>query len=102
MTWPAQSLDIGATVAWLNANAARFGGDPRRIVVVGHSSGGAVVASYVFDHSIETTRDGNVGAVLISGVYGYHTEAPFYYGEDPKSSASGPGRKFPGRPAGES
>jgi acetyl esterase len=87
VTWPAQSLDIGAAVSWLKANAARFGGDPRRIVIVGHSSGGAIVASYLFDHSIETTRDGIVGAVLVSGVYGYHTKAPFYYGEELTTAA---------------
>jgi acetyl esterase/lipase len=86
VTWPAQSLDVGAAVAWLKANAARHGGDPRRIVVIGYSSGGGVVASYVFDHSIEATRDGIVGAVLVSGIYGYHTKAPFYYGEDPKTA----------------
>ena len=82
VTWPAQSLDVGAAVAWLKANAASHGGDPQRIVVIGYSSGGGVVASYVFDRSLETTRDGIVGAVLISGMYGYHTEAPVYYGED--------------------
>lgn len=82
VTWPAQSLDVGAAVAWLKANAARHGGDPQRIVVIGYSSGGGAVASYVFDHSIETTRDGVVGVVLVSGLYGYHTKAPFYYGED--------------------
>src|SRR4051794_7386366 len=87
VTWPAQSLDVGAAVAWLKANAARYDGDPQRIVVVGYSSGGGAVTSYLFDHSIETTRDGIVGAVLISGIYGYHSEAPFYYGEDPKTAA---------------
>jgi acetyl esterase len=86
VTWPAQSLDIGAAVVWLKANAARHGGDPRRIVVIGYSSGGGVVASYVFDHSIKTTAEGIVGAVLVSGIYGYHTEAPFYYGDDPKTA----------------
>jgi triacylglycerol lipase len=84
VSWPAQSLDVGAAVAWLKANAAHHGGDPQRIVVIGYSSGGGVVASYLFDHSIETTRDGIVGAVLVSGIYGYNTKVPFYYGEDPK------------------
>ena len=86
VSWPAQSLDVGAAVAWLKANAASHGGDPRRIVVIGYSSGGGVVASYLFDHSIETTRDGVVGAVLVSGMYGYHTKAAHYYGEDPKTA----------------
>ena len=87
VAWPAQSLDIGAAVNWLKTNAERFGGDPKRIVIVGHSSGAGVVASYVFDHSIETTREGVVGAVLVSGVYGYNSKAPFYYGEDPTAAS---------------
>jgi acetyl esterase/lipase len=66
-TWPAQSLDIGKAVAWLNANAAQYGGDPRRIILIGYSSGAATVASYIFDQSIQTSRDGVVGAVLMSG-----------------------------------
>ena len=82
VTWPTQSLDLGNAIGWLRANAARFGGDPRTIVVIGHSSGAAVVASYLLDHSIDTARDGVVGAVLISGVYGYETRAPDYYGHD--------------------
>jgi triacylglycerol lipase len=89
-TWPAQSLHIGAAVNWLKTNADRFGGDPKRIVIIGHSSGAGLVASYLFDHSIETTRDGVIGAVLISGVYGYYSgyssRAPYYYGEDPTTA----------------
>jgi acetyl esterase/lipase len=99
VTWPTQSLDLGNAIGWLRDNAARFGGDPRTIVVIGHSSGAAVVASYLLDHSIDTARDGVVGAVLISGVYGYETRAPDYYGHDateaanrmPRSHAAGTG-----------
>jgi triacylglycerol lipase len=94
--WPEQSLDLGSAVAWLKANAAKYGGDPRRIVVIGHSSGAAVAASYVLDTSIKTDRDGVVGAVLLSGVFGYGTSAPAYYGGEagtttcPKSGVSTP------------
>jgi acetyl esterase/lipase len=87
--WPAQSRDLGSAVAWLRANAARYGGDPGRIVVIGHSSGAAVVASYVFGQSLKSTRAGVVGAVLISGVYGYgplFAGARQYYGSDPKKA----------------
>ena len=55
-TWPEQSIDVGKAVAWLNANAAQYGGDPRRIVVIGYSSAASVVASYLCDQSIDTTR----------------------------------------------
>jgi acetyl esterase/lipase len=88
VAWPAQSLDIGAAVAWLGANAARYGGDARRIVLIGFSSGGAVVASYLFDQSIVTPRDGVVGGVLISGSgLGYRGVRAVYYGDDPAQAA---------------
>ena len=89
-TWPAQSLDIGSAIAWLRANAGRYGGDPDRIILIGHSSAGGAVASYVLDQSINTPRDGIVGAVLISGVYGYAPQsltAAQYYGGDPTQTA---------------
>jgi acetyl esterase len=85
-TWPEQSLDIGKAVAWLSANAAQYGGDPRRIVLIGYSSAAATVASFVFDQSIQTTRDGVVGAVLMSG-FGYTGNSPAYYGDDPAKIA---------------
>lgn len=85
--WPSQSVDLGSAIAWLRANTAQFGGDPNQIVVVGHSSGAAEIVSYVFDHSIDTSRDGVIGGVLISGPYGYNrsTVGPrsrAYYGNE--------------------
>jgi len=85
-TWPEQSLDVGKAVAWLNANAPRYGGNPGRIVVIGYSSAASVVASYLSDRSIETTRNGVVGAALIS-IFGYTGNAPVYYGDDPAKVA---------------
>ena len=85
--WPEQSLDVGKAVSWLGANAARYGGDPHRMIVIGFSTGASVVASYIFDQSIQTTRDGVVGAVLMSGGFGYGSHKPVYYGEDPAKAA---------------
>jgi acetyl esterase/lipase len=86
-TWPEQSLDVGQAVAWLGANAARYGGDASRMIVIGFSSGASVVASYIFDQSVQTTRNGVVGAVLMSGGFGYGSRAPAYYGEDAGKAA---------------
>jgi acetyl esterase len=85
-TWPEQSLDIGMAVGWLSANAGQYSGDPHRIILIGYSIGAAAVASYVFDQSIQTTRDGVVGAVLMSG-FGYTGNSPVYYGDDPAKIA---------------
>jgi acetyl esterase len=67
VTWPAASDDVGAVVAFLKQNAARYGGDPQRIVLIGHSAGANAVASYVLDPSIHPEDGpGVVAAVLIS------------------------------------
>jgi acetyl esterase len=80
VAFPAETLDVGNAVQWLAANAARYGGDPTRIVLIGHSAGAAIVASYVLDRSIETDRHGVVGAILISGGYVPHEQDVVYYG----------------------
>ena len=43
--WPAAAQDVAATVSWLKANAASYGGDPDRIYVIGHSAGATHLAS---------------------------------------------------------
>ncbi len=69
-TWPAGSEDVGAMVAWARANAARYGGDPAKIYLVGHSAGATHVAGYVFEKSLQPAAGSGVaGAVLISGRY---------------------------------
>lgn len=41
--------DAAAAVAWTVRNCARYGGDPKRIVVAGHSAGGYLAAMVVLD-----------------------------------------------------
>jgi len=41
--------DAAAAVAWTVRHCARYGGDPRRIVVAGHSAGGYLAALLVLD-----------------------------------------------------
>ncbi|HUK60699.1 MAG TPA: alpha/beta hydrolase [Stellaceae bacterium] len=101
--YPDATLDVGSAVQWLAANAARYGGDPKRIVVVGHSAGAAIVASYALDLSIETTRTGVVGAVIISVPAGHtgerRTADNVYYGtnaaKDEPLAHVGDGSKMP-------
>ena len=38
--WPAGFEDVQTAIRWVKAHAADYHGDPRRIVLVGHSSGG--------------------------------------------------------------
>ena len=66
--WPAGAADVGAAVAWARANARKYGGDPGRIYVFGHSAGAANVASYLFDPAVHPPQGpGVAGAILMSG-----------------------------------
>jgi acetyl esterase len=68
--WPAGAEDVGKVIAWLQANAAAYGGDPSRIFLMGHSAGATHVASYLFDPSLHPKGGaGVVGAILVSGFY---------------------------------
>lgn len=91
--WPSGAKDVGKVIAWLATNAARFGGDPSRIFLVGHSAGATHAAGWTFMDSIHGATGPRVaGAILISGVYAalhprYSAETPrpnqfAYYGED--------------------
>jgi acetyl esterase/lipase len=47
--FPEWVLDAAQAVRWARENAARFGGDPGNIVVVGHSAGGHTAALLALD-----------------------------------------------------
>lgn len=84
-TWPSGIEDLTAAVAWLKANIARYGGDPSKIVLWGHSAGAAHVADYVANAAKRKLDSGLAGAALTSGFYDLGTEVSVwkvYYGED--------------------
>jgi acetyl esterase/lipase len=85
--WPAGSEDVAAAVTWLRAHVAAYGGDPKRIFLMGQSAGAVHVAGYVA-HTRFHPADGIglAGALMISGIYDIaRADAnPFqraYYGE---------------------
>jgi acetyl esterase/lipase len=61
--FPAFMHDAAAAVAWTHANAARFGGDPHRLFLMGHSAGGQIAtllaldASYLRSVNLSPERD---------------------------------------------
>ncbi|TMB61388.1 MAG: alpha/beta hydrolase, partial [Deltaproteobacteria bacterium] len=66
--YPSGAEDVGATVKWIKQNATRFGGDPQRVYLVGHSSGALHVATWAYDSKIHGAGGPDVaGIVLISG-----------------------------------
>ncbi len=82
--WPAGTEDVAGALAWTRKNGEKFGGDTNRIFVMGHSAGGAHVASYVFQEEFQLKEgDGLSGAILMSGVYDpAKVPVAAYYGED--------------------
>lgn len=69
-TWPASAEDVGRAVAWARENAARYGGDPGRIFLIGHSAGATHVATYAFMKELQpASGHGLAGIVLMSGRY---------------------------------
>lgn len=68
--WPAAAQDVASLVAWLKGNAARYGGDPNRIYLIGHSAGATHVATYAYLKQLQPAPGpGVAGIVLISGRY---------------------------------
>jgi len=82
--WPSGTEDVAGALTWVRKNGEKFGGDTNRIFVMGFSSGGAHVSSYIFQEEFQLKEgDGLSGAILMSGVYDPAVyPAPLYYGED--------------------
>jgi len=66
--YPAATEDIAGAVAWVRANIARFGGDPRRVFVMGHSAGACHVGLYAYDPRFGAVGENRVrGLISVSG-----------------------------------
>jgi acetyl esterase/lipase len=77
---PAHIEDAAAAFAWVVRNVERFGGDPKRIVLTGHSSGGYLAALLALDprylaaHGLDSSS--MRGVVPISGFFDVEQLAP--------------------------
>ncbi|NUU04123.1 alpha/beta hydrolase [Herbaspirillum robiniae] len=91
--YPAGSLDVAAAVAWAREHAHEYGGDAQRLILIGHSAGGAHAAAYVADPALREQRKqghGVAALVLISARLraDVHADNPnaagvrAYWGED--------------------
>jgi acetyl esterase len=96
--YPDVTHDVAAAVAWTRANIAKFGGDPDRVFLMGHSAGALHVGSYAYDRRFHPAGGSGVsGLVVLSGRVRAETlpDNPLarnviaYFGEDQHTMAQG-------------
>jgi acetyl esterase/lipase len=96
--WPSGGEDVAAVVRWVKENASKYGGNPDRIFLFGHSAGASHVAQYAFDRRFQPGNGpGIAGAILLSGRYELHSDpddpslatgVAEYFGTDPSKFES--------------
>ena len=80
---PDQGHDARDALAWVAQNAARYGGDPNKIFLWGHSAGASLVGIYVSHPEYHYKQGGGIiGAVMTSG--GYESRPGGIFGTDPE------------------
>lgn len=63
--------DLRLVIEWIRTNIRPYGGDPETIVVVGHSEGALLTATYLYDEQSQlASGSGIAAAVLSSGSIG--------------------------------
>lgn len=74
--YPAMLEDTAAAIAWTQANIAKHGGDPSRIIVSGHSAGAYNVAMAALERKWVEKAGGNpdgiAGVVGLAGPYDFY------------------------------
>jgi len=87
--WPAAQQDLGGVIQWIGRHIGEYGGDTRRVFLLGHSAGAAHVAQYLGHSEFHAAPGGGaIGAMLISGIFDLASFAEkamveSYFGDDP-------------------
>ncbi len=96
--FPDVTHDVGAAVRWTRTNIAKFGGDPERIFLMGHSAGALHVGHYAYDRRFHPAGGSGVaGLIVLSGRVRAETlpDNPLarnviaYFGDDQDAMAQG-------------
>jgi acetyl esterase/lipase len=84
--FPAFMEDQAAAVAWIGREAARFGGDPRRIALVGHSAGAHIALLLALDRRY--LKGAGVDPSVIRAIAGLSGPYDFFPWDSPISRAT--------------
>ena len=86
--YPSGGEDVAGAVKWVRANIAQYGGDPNAVFLIGHSAGGTVLGTYLYDAKVNNAAPEIAGAIFLSGVIELDKSGPrvgvtkAYYGDD--------------------
>lgn len=68
--WPAGPEDVGAALRWVAENVSKYGGDPSKVVLFGHSAGATHAGTYAAMPQFHGPKGiGIAGLILTSGIY---------------------------------
>jgi len=68
LEWDETAKDIGKVIEWIQGNAAKYKGNPKRVFIWAHSAGNGPVATYIGHPELYGPKGiGIKGAVLMSG-----------------------------------
>ncbi|MEL6427975.1 MAG: alpha/beta hydrolase [Planctomycetota bacterium] len=83
VVFPAFAEDAAAAVAWVQAEAERLGGDPARLVLMGHSAGAHLAALVALDAELLRGAGGDPDRIAaFVGLAGPYDFLPFDPGSD--------------------
>jgi acetyl esterase len=91
--YPEGARDVAAALDWVHRNVPEYGGNPERILLIGHSAGGTHAATYACDPVLGEHRCLATGLVLVSGRLRADTDprnpnaagVRSYFGDDPSA-----------------